>query len=155
MYVEKTKLDSRTTKHAQNGPVQTSVPNQKKGKGKGTPVALAASLEQQCPYWLTKSGCWNSGTCQKGRHDPEWKRIKDRKPGKGNDPAQPIARQPGKGKGEKGDKKGGKGNEKGGKGDKNKQNVAAPGAKAQPGNPPKKGKLADDAITDNKGRPLC
>ena len=111
-------------------------------------------MEQQCPHWLSKAGCRDPSQCQKGRHDPVWKGIKDRKPGKGNDPASPIAGQPGKG-GNGGNGKG-KGAEKGGKGDNKKQKVDTPGAKApaQPKGPLGK-KLADDAVTDNKGRPLC
>ena len=111
-------------------------------------------MEQQCPFWISTAGCRDPSQCQKGRHDPAWKGIKDRKLGKGGDPASPIAGQPGKG--DKGGKGKGKADEKGAKGDRKKANGNTPNPKSQarPTGPPHK-KLADDAITDLNGKPLC
>ena len=127
-----------------------------KGKGalRGNPVALAASLAEQCRFWVTKKGCYNPDTCSKGRHDPEWKGLKDAgQTTKGVDPAQPIAGAPPNGKGKGKDGKGKKG--KSGDGTDGGKGAAAQVNPTAKPTVPAGGKLPADSLVDKQGRRLC
>ena len=147
-YRQRTRLDNNIDGQIKANDLKADDDNKKQKAAK----ALAAKLEQQCPFHLTPTGCKWPDTCNLGRHDSECQgKGKGKGKGAGTKGAPwPKAGSPTTpGKGDKGDK--GKG--KGKKGDETRK--GKPEGPATRPHQANAAPLAPDALVDNEGKRPC